>query len=189
MNKKVKIIVDWVPKDFLSYWITINYYIILKLIYVKKIRKLKCHLAAFNGNFDCTFGLNLVLLIRIFLFHVFIKSSMLPFLFMGHIHITAPFRSINIGHRGWLGYAGPITPTLISWPQTFLHILSWSFLKFKRILINMCTDKGVVWLNILKESYCISLISIPPLNNFPLFWKNLIHKKGTLFKLLHFWNC
>ena len=150
MNKKVKIIVDWVPKDFLSYWITINYYIILKLIYVKKIRKLKCHLAAFNGNFDSTFGLNLVLLIRIFLFHVFIKSSMLPFLFMGHIHITAPFRSINIGHRGWLGYSGPITPTLISWPQTFLHILSWSFLKFKRILINMCIDKGAVWLNIPK---------------------------------------
>ena len=90
-------------------------------------------------------------LIGIFLFHVFIKSSMLPFLFMGHIHITAPFRSIDIGHRGWLGYAGPITPTLISWPQTFLHILSWNFLKFKRILINMCTYKGSVWMKILNR--------------------------------------
>ena len=142
MNKKVKIIVDWVPKDFPSYWITINYYIIIKInLCKKKSGKLKRHLAAFNGNFDSSFSFNLVLLIRIFLFHVFIKSSMLPFLFMGHVHITAPFRSINIGHRGWLGYTGPITPTLISWPQTFLHILTWSFLKFKRILINICKLK------------------------------------------------
>ena len=37
--------------------------------------------------------------------------------------------------------------------------------------------------------YRISLNNVPPWIVSPLFKKSLLHKKGTVLKYLHFWNC
>ena len=49
-------------------------------------------------------------------------------------------------------------------------------------------------LMLIRLYYHISLNKVPILNNVPpwivsAFWKSLLHKKGMLFKFLHFWNC